>query len=118
MFCAGGIQKKRRLLLAVCKREVAAVGFSAFVDVGVDVYFRRLDGVVSEIFLDDSEIMRTFVEFAGITMPDFMGCDPFRSVQIEDVLDGSGGDGVSVSSFEDRAAFFAVQMLADLVQRV
>ena len=108
MFCARVFRKKRRLLLAVCKREVAAVGFSAFVDVGVDVYFRRLDGVVSEIFLDDAEIMRTFVEFAGITMPDFMRGDPFRGVKIEDVLDGSGGDGISIPSFEDRAAFFAV----------
>ena len=84
----------------------------------MDVYLGRLDGVVSEIFLNNPQIMRAFVEFTCITVSDLMRRDPFRRIEAEDVLYRSGGNTASVSPFEDGTGLFSVQMLPDLTQGV
>ena len=55
----------------------------------MQVNFGGLNRAVTEIFLNDTQILRAFIQFACVAVPDFMRRYPFRSVFREDILDGS-----------------------------
>ena len=84
----------------------------------MDVNLRGLNGVMTEILLHDTEIMRAFVEFTCVTVPNFMRRNARRGIEIEDMLHRPGRDGMAPITEKDRAFGPAVEMFPYHVQRI
>ena len=84
----------------------------------MDIDLRRLDRIMAEILLHNTEIMRTLVQLTRITVPDLMRRNPRRSIQLKNMLHRPGRDRPSPVSKKNRTLRSPPKMLTNLGKRL